>query len=184
MFLPALTALVVTLGGMAFLKAKRPGVMTAERDRIYRAAIGGSLKSPEKLRALADLFEKERLFPQAQLLRQRAALRELPDDIKKQRRLVFRRAMRSTNKAAVISVANAFDKEGCTTACEKLRAYASGLPDVGPSAPGPITPPPPTDTSDSTDDGVNEVVEVVEVDEVTQPVTTDASDTDVQQAAE
>lgn len=182
MLLP-LATLVIALGGMAFVKSKRPGVMTADRDRLYRAAIGGSLKTPEKLRTLADLFEKERLFPQAQLLRQRAALRELPDDIKKQRRLVFRRAMRSTNKAAVIAIANAYDKEGCTTACEKLRAYASGLPDVGPSAP-PITPPPP-DGMQASDTG--EPSESTEVDEVTgDEVETSAegSTANVQQAAE
>lgn len=182
MLLPIAT-IVLALGGVAFVRAKRPGVMTAERDRVYRAAIGGSLKTPEKLRALADLFEKERLYPQAQLLRQRAALRELPDDIKKQRRLVFRRAMRSTNKAAVFAVADAYDKEGCTTACEKLRAYASGLPDVAPSAP-PITPPPPDSQSDSQPTSENTVdaepAETLEVDEVTS----ETSAADVQQAAE
>lgn len=124
--------IVGILTGVAWYKARRPvGVMTAERDRVYRAAIGGALKTPEKLRELAKAFEKERLYPQAAVLRQRADLKELPPEVKQERNQVFRRAMKSKNKAAILAVADAYDKEGCTSACEKLRAYADGLPDVG-----------------------------------------------------
>jgi len=128
MIIPIVSAGLVLL---AIRKARRPfGVMTKERDRIYRAAIGGALKDPEILRQLADKFEKERLFPQAALLRQRADLRELPPEIKKARNHTFRKAMRSKKKAAILQLADAYDQQGCTSACEKLRAYAAGLPDV------------------------------------------------------
>jgi hypothetical protein len=118
--------------------------MTTERDRIYRSAISGALKDPAKLRALADAFEREKLYPQAQLLRQRAALRELPPEIKSARRQVWRKAMVSKDKRAVLALADAYEKEGCTTAAQRLRTYASGLPDVRASAEPIVTPPPRT----------------------------------------
>ncbi len=177
MFIPIqITTIVLGLAGVAWWRSKRPGVMTTERDRIYRAAIGGSLKDPHALRKLADAFEKEKLYPQALLLRQRAALRELPDDVKAKRRLVWRQAMRSKNKLAVLRLADAYEKEGCTTACARLRAYASGLPEMGMTpAPEPVVTPPPVD-----------VVDIASADVSTDPVVAAATEviSDVKQAAE
>lgn len=145
---PVLVALGITCVGVACIKARRPGVMTKERDAAYRRCISGQVKDPDELDRYANAFEKARLFPQALLIRQRAALRRLPDDVKAKRREIFRKAMRSKNKLAVIRCADAFESQGATTAAYRLRQYASGLPDVGPDGrpmvdPGPIVTPPP-----------------------------------------
>lgn len=106
----------------------RPGEMTADRERLYQSALSGSMKDADAMRKLADAFERERLRPQAKLLRQRAALRELSDEVKKLRRATFRKALKSTNKQAILELAEAYDREGCTGACDRLREVASGLP--------------------------------------------------------
>lgn len=123
----AIPTVIVVLTGVAYWKSRPAPVMSAEHEKIYKAAINGSLKDPRKLRALSDAFAGEGFVSQAKLLRQRAALRELPDPIKRQRRQIFRNAMKSTNKAAVLHLAKAYEKQGCTTAALRLREYASGL---------------------------------------------------------
>lgn len=129
-----ITTIVGTLAVGAWFRSRRPGVMTAERDRIYRAAISGALKDPVKLRNLANAFERVNLLPQAQLLRQRAALRELPPEVKKARSRVFRQAMyQSTNKQGIYHLADVMDAQGCTNAAARLRAKADGLPEVLPT---------------------------------------------------
>jgi hypothetical protein len=136
----------ILVGGLAALlagawwRSQRPGVMTEERDRIYRNCIAGKVPT-DRMREIADAFEKERCFPQAKFLRQRIELRELPQEQKELRAAVFRKAMGSTNKAAVLRVAAAYESQAATIAASKLRKYASGLPD--PEIPQPIITPPP-----------------------------------------
>lgn len=120
---------ILVLGGVAYLRRSNTPKASAEQDKIFRAAIGGSLKDPEKLRALSDAFAGEGLIPQARLLRQRAALRELPPHIKQARRQIWKKAIGSKNKRGVLVLAQAYEKEGCTDAAKRLRQYASGLPD-------------------------------------------------------
>jgi hypothetical protein len=132
MYLPSKGMLVFVgcLTGIAVFRAKRPGVMTPERDKLYRRCLSGNIRDSGELRRIADDFQKARLFPQAQLLRQRADLRDLPPEIKARRRATFRKGMASKNKLAVLKLADAFDGQGCTTAAHKLRLYGSGLPDL------------------------------------------------------
>lgn len=129
--IPLLTlpTLVIVLGGVAFLRRKPAAEMTLQQRKVYNAAISGSLKDPDKLRRLSDAFAGEGFIPEARLLRQRAALRELPHHVKQARRQVWKKAMSSKNKAGVLTMADAYEKEGCTSAAARLREYASGLPD-------------------------------------------------------
>lgn len=120
--------IAVMTGAVCFKKRTKNPVMTPEREKVYNAAINGALKDPEKLRALSDVFAGEGYIPQAKLLRQRAKLRELPQTVQVARRNVFRRALASKNKTAVLHVAQAYETEGCTGAAKRLRDYASGLP--------------------------------------------------------
>lgn len=124
-----------------FRRPKDYGVMTAERLSVYNAALSGALKDPNKLEALAGQFAAQGLKEQAKLLRQRAALRRLPEDVKKERQAVFRKAMASKNKAGILEVADAYDREGCTGAAMRLREKASGLPEH-PESTEPEPPPP------------------------------------------
>lgn len=134
--IPILTlpTIVIVLGGVAYLRRKPVQEMTPEQQKVYKAAINGALKDPVKLRRLSDAFAGEGFIPEARLLRQRALLRELPPHIKQARRQIWKRAMASKNKRGVLTLASAYEKEGCTTAAVRLREYASGLPDQLPVA--------------------------------------------------
>ncbi len=123
----AIPVIVIILGAGAYFRRRKPVEMTPERAKVYKAALSGSLKDPAKLRALSDAFAGEGLVTQAKLLRQRAALRELPETVKRARRQAFRNATKSKNKTAVLELAEAYEKEGCTAAASRLREYASGL---------------------------------------------------------
>lgn len=117
-----------TIGGLCCWKAfqKKKGVMTPERQAIYDEAMV-SLADPKGLRDLAEAFQKEGLAYEADMLRKRAALREMPDDVKEKRREVFQEALKSENKEGIAAVANAFESEGAIGAAQKLREYLAGL---------------------------------------------------------
>jgi hypothetical protein len=124
---PLIPLAVVALAGTAVYKVhKRKSGLTPERKKVFDAALE-NLKEPEKLRTLATSFENEGLKNHADMLRKRAALRELPAATKDARRVVFKKAMASKDPAAVQKIAEAFHKEGATGAAANLRKYASGL---------------------------------------------------------
>lgn len=123
-------AAVVTVATIAyFRRPKDYGVMTEERKKAYKNALSGAVKEPEVLEKLGKAFELQGLKEQAKLLYQRASLRRLPVEVKRQRKEIFRRLMESKDKAAVLSMAEVYDADGCTNAAQNLRNYASGLPD-------------------------------------------------------
>lgn len=133
-FLAPLPLAIMALGGTAYyVKTKRDkagansGVMTADRQAVFETAMN-QVAEPEKLTALANTFHGEGLHEQARALRSRAVLRGLPEDVKKARKEVYKKAMNSTNKQAVRSVAVAFHGEGATGAAQALMDYANGLP--------------------------------------------------------
>lgn len=140
MFIPVI---IVGLAVASLIKNnRRKGQMTGERLKIYNAAISGALKDPVALRKLADGYKKEGLPEQADLLVKRAVLLELPDDVKKARKQVWRKAIASKNKPAVLKLAAEYDNQGCTAAAQHLREYASGLPDTIPApTPEPVSEP-------------------------------------------
>ena len=100
--------------------------MTPERKNIYEAALKTKLPA-EKLRALADAFEKEGLKEEAEMLRKRAALRDAPPNVKKDRRIAYKKGITSKDPAAVEQLAGAFQKMGATSAALNLKRYAAGL---------------------------------------------------------
>lgn len=148
---------VVVVMGVAsyFKRGKDYGVMTPDRQKMYRMALNGVPKNPAELDAIALQFERCGLSEQGKTLRKRANLRRLPPEMLAQRRAVFRRAMKSKNRSAILEVALAFETECCYSTAARLREYASGLPDVVPEAV--ITPPEPeeedTDQQQDPDDG-------------------------------
>jgi len=121
-----LLPLAAALGGLAWWRARAKKGMTPERQKVYEAALA-SLKDPDALRKLADAFQKEGLAPQAELLRKRAALRELPAEVKTQRRDALRKGLQSKNVEGVEKLAAAFAKEGASGAAASLKQYAAGL---------------------------------------------------------
>ncbi len=121
--------LITALAAGAFVRAGRKpskGKLTAEREAVLKAALE-TIKDPAKLRSLADAYEKEGLKDEANLLRKRAKIPELPKEIKDARQKVFRDTLKSKDPVAVRKVAAAFRKEGCTAAATRLEEYAKGL---------------------------------------------------------
>jgi hypothetical protein len=120
---------VCALMGMAIANvtpSNRKGVMTPKRQLIYESAIA-STKSPDDLRALADAFDGEGLKPWAEMLRKRAALRELPQATRNARRAVFREAMASDNPDGIDKTAESFEHEGAVDAAKALRDHANAV---------------------------------------------------------
>ena len=108
-----------------YRRPRRVG-MTGKRKQIYESALV-TLKQPEKLRALAAAFEGEGLIAEADLLKKRAAIRELPKSKREERRAIFRRAIQSSNIPAIRAVADEFRAAGCTGAAANLYQHADSL---------------------------------------------------------
>jgi hypothetical protein len=102
-------------------------MMTPERQAVYEVALNEA-KDPAKIEALAATFAAEGLTAQARILQKRAELRRLPPEIKAARKEAFRKALSSTNKAAILDLAREYQAQGCGGAARKLYEYAQGLP--------------------------------------------------------
>jgi hypothetical protein len=134
---PVLPVAVAALAGLAWYRASHStyGKMTPERQIIYETAFK-TLKDGKALRTLAGEFDKEGLGSFGDMLRKRAALREMPEETRLARREAFKKGMNSTNAAAIENLAQAFISEGAIGSAEKLRAHIASL------STSPSTPPP------------------------------------------
>jgi hypothetical protein len=103
------------------------GVMTPARQVVYETALS-KCQNPDTLEELAGAFAGQGLKAQAMVLRNRAALRRLTPEQKQARKEAWRKALSSTNKAAVIEMAKLYQAQGCGGAARKLYEYAQGLP--------------------------------------------------------
>lgn len=129
MVIPAVPVLIVLLGCGAYLRRdKAKGVMTEARTKVFNAALAGGMIDPANLDKLAATFQGQGLPDQAALLRQRAALKRLPNEVKLVRREIWRKAIVSKNKPIMARLAEAYEREGCTSAAMRLREIISGLP--------------------------------------------------------
>lgn len=125
--IPLIPVVVGALAASAAYRVhKRTNAMTPERQKIFDAAIQ-SLPDPLKIRELADVFESEGLSKQAELLRKRAKLRELPKEVQLARKEVFIKTMSNTDPDKVEEMASVFHSEGCIGAAAVLNLYAQGL---------------------------------------------------------
>lgn len=155
--LPLLPLAILGLGGGTWYvvsKRKPNAGMTAERKLIFDQLVN-TPQDPKLLREMADVYERNGLKTQADLLRKRATLRELPAEKKDQYKQIFRDAMSDKDPKAVEAVAAAFEKQGATGNAAALRSYAQSLrtakaaapnapgPPPNTSAPAPVSPPAP-----------------------------------------
>lgn len=124
--IPLAAAAVITPIVWGLRKRRPPKGLTPERKKIFDAALL-ELKDSDKLRELSESFRKAGLKRESELLEKRAALRSLPVEQQKKRRAIFRKALKSRDKKAIMKVADAFRDEGATGAAATLRTYASGL---------------------------------------------------------
>lgn len=121
----AIAGLVALAAGKQLSKSDK-GVMTTERRVILESALAQE-KNPDKLDKLADAFAAEGLTAEADLLRQRATLRRLPEDVKDAHREAYRAGMTSQDPAAVTNLAKAFAATGADGAANSLKTYAKAL---------------------------------------------------------
>jgi hypothetical protein len=140
MIIEAAIAAALLLAWFRAGKAKK-GELTAERKAIFQAALE-TLEDSGKLRELADVFATEGLTVQADLLKKRANLRELPETIKRARHEAFLKAMSASDPAKVEEIALLFENEGAIGASNALRGYSAGLR-AGTAAPYVAPPVPP-----------------------------------------
>lgn len=103
--------------------------MTPERIKIYELAIA-TLKDSRKLRVLADEFEKQGCKAEAEHLRKRAALRDLPAEQKAANKKLYKQAMASKNVGAIAKIAAKFESLGADGAAEHLRLREKSLRDL------------------------------------------------------
>lgn len=142
------TAALGALGIAALWNSQRSGEMTEQRDRIYRDCLSGRVP-PEKMRKVADAFEKARCYPQARMLRLRVELSDLPPEIQAQRRADFAKGMASKNGPGVLRLAQAFEDQGATSSAAKLRRHARALAKAAIPETAAVVPPPPKESPGS-----------------------------------
>lgn len=125
---------IVTMGGLAVKswkdnRANRipKRTLTQERADLLNRTLNTTNLPPEEIRKVAAAFGAEGFKDEEKLLIKRAALRELPQEVKQARREVFRKAMRSTDKQKVMQIADVFEREGSVGSANSLRKYAAGL---------------------------------------------------------
>ncbi len=128
MLLPIVAALTVTAAVMQSRRAKAlaPQVIAA-RQAVYDTAINEVKGQPETLRRLAVGFRDAGLTAEATMLEKRAALQELPEHIKEERKALLHRALKCKDPKVVLEFASAFEEQGSTGAAENLRKYAFSL---------------------------------------------------------
>ncbi len=120
-----LTLFIVGAGALAFreMNKKDYGVLTAARDERYRVAMS-SCNDPSVLLAEAKLFADHGLKAQAAMLKRRAEWRSRPEEVKKTHEDIYTKAMQSTNIAAILEVAAAFEGWTATKKASALREHA------------------------------------------------------------
>jgi hypothetical protein len=120
-----LTLFLVGAGALAFreMNKKDYGVLTAARDERYRVAMSGCF-DPQVLLSESKLFAEHGLKAQAAMLKRRSEWRSRSDDVKKTHEDIFEKAMRSTNIAAILEVAAAFEGWTATKKASALREHA------------------------------------------------------------
>lgn len=115
-----------TLAAAAYVATRKPPTnapMKPEEEVIFQTALE-KVQDPAKLRQLAAAFDMAGQHAAAEELRIRAALRELPPEIKAERREAFKKGMHSDNVPAILALAQAFDVEGHTGAADELERHA------------------------------------------------------------
>ena len=119
--------LVVT----AWKKSGNKGQISEEQEKIFINAMEHLTgpESPDKLRKLADSFDKQGLGVHASLLRKRADLKAISfnPERKAAQRAAYDKGMASTKPEAVDRLAEAFERQTATGAAKALREHAAEL---------------------------------------------------------
>lgn len=123
--LDPLTLFMVGAGWLAFreLNKKDYGVLTAARDERYQNMMVNCY-DPQALLAEGKVFAEHGLKAQAAMLKRRGEWRSRSNEVKKAHEDVFQKAIKSTNIAAILEVAAAFEGWTATKKAGVLRERA------------------------------------------------------------
>lgn len=110
----------------AYKKAGQKGVLTPEREKIYKSALE-HFTDPRGLVKLAEVYEKEGLTTEGAMLRRRAQLRGQSQAQKQARRAAYDKGMRSRDVDAIERLADAFESITATGSAEALRKHAADV---------------------------------------------------------
>jgi hypothetical protein len=116
----------LVVAGIMRKRAQQYGIMTPERQTFFVTAMA-NLKDPLKLNKLADGYDKVGLKEAAELLRGRAKVKSLPDDVKAKHRAALKKGLASKNVVGIIKLAEAFDKQHLTGSSKLLREHAAAI---------------------------------------------------------
>ncbi len=138
----------VTIGiGLLIWKAfntqagKDFGILTPARKEVYNNAM--EYAPPDKLRLLADDFQKEGLKAEAHWMRVRADWRSRPPEVKRKHDDVFAKALQSEKVEGILDVAKIFENMTATIKAAQLRARATSLTEAREAAAAPPPAPEP-----------------------------------------
>lgn len=116
--------------GWAAVANSKPtvGVMTPARRLVFQTALA---KNPpltgDQFMALAKEFDSYGLTHEAEILRRRARIRNLPPADRQKMLAAFQKGMASKDPVQVRALANAFETEGAFDSARQLRDYANHL---------------------------------------------------------
>lgn len=99
---------------------------TKEEEAMFLNAME-HLTVPEKLRKLAEAFDKKGYKVRAELLRKRADLRGASPEVKAQRKAILEKALKSKDFVTIEKIARKFESLTATGAAKKLREHAKKL---------------------------------------------------------
>jgi hypothetical protein len=102
------------------------GVLTPEREEVYRNALE-YCQDPQRLRQLADNFEKEGLKAEAFVMKKRAEWRSRTPEVKAKHDAIFAKALESTNIQGILGVAQAFEQMTATVKAKQLQERVQSL---------------------------------------------------------
>lgn len=118
---------VVLAGGLtlAFVRARK-GKMTPEKKKQFENALK-NVNDTAKLEKLADTFQKDGLRAEANELRKRIKVINMPATKKEQYKTAYKKGMSSTDPAKIKTLAEALHNKGFYGSAKNLRDYAHGL---------------------------------------------------------
>jgi hypothetical protein len=129
---PLIPVAIGLLAGTAYAAQSRRQPKTlspkaqAERAIVYETLIN-DVKDPEVLRRFSHAFREEGCIAEADMLMNRALLREQPPEVKRMRHEAYKKGMASKNSDAIRALADEFEKIGATGAAASLRDAALAL---------------------------------------------------------
>jgi hypothetical protein len=120
--------LVIGAGAAAawYFKFKNKSkTLTPKHAAVLQKALEN--KDPSKLAEAAEVFKSQGYVKEADLLKKRANLRNLPQATKKARRDALKKGLTLKDPTKVRLLADEFEKEGASGSAARLRQYADAL---------------------------------------------------------